>query len=130
MHGLEIPGIEGKDPASLVRLPVDAALKLLMRILETLWKLDRETQAKLLGVNASTLARYRRGKSAPRKREQLERIEDLLRCYQALRVLLPHSEAAEAWPTRSNARFRPNPVAYMLRHGTKLVRQHLEAETA
>lgn len=129
MHGLTLPGIRSADPASVVRLPVNVALKLLLRVFEDLWKLDRETQAKLLKVNLSTLARYRRG-AVPRKREQIDRIEDLLRCYQALRVLLPHSEAAEAWPTRSNTRFRPNPVAYMLRHGTKLVRQYLEAETA
>lgn len=130
MHGLTLPGIRSADPASLVCLPIDAALKLLMRILEKLWKLDRETQAKLLKVSLSTLARYRRGKSVPRRREQLERIEDLLRCYQALRVLLPRDAAADTWPTRSNRRFRPNPVAYMLRHGTKVVRQYLEAETA
>ncbi len=129
MHGLMLPGMQGaKDPGSVARLPVDVTLKLLMCILENLWRLDRETQSKLLKVSPSTLAFYRRGKSVPRRNEQLERIGDLLRCYKALRVLLPRAEAADAWPMQSNARFRPNPVAYMLRHGTKDVRQYLEAE--
>lgn len=129
MLGLTFPGVESaSDPASPVRLPVDTALRLLLRILEGLWKLDRKTQAKLLKVSPSTLKRYRAGKSLPRRREQLQRVEDLMRCYTALRVLLPNPEAADAWPTRRNTRLAPNPIAYALRHGTKGLRQYLEAE--
>jgi len=129
MRGLTFPGIGNADPASVVSLSVDRALKLLLPILESLWKLDRETQARLLKVSPSTLELYRRGKSVPRKCEQLERIGDLLRIYAALRVLLPNPEAADTWPTRPNTRFHPNPVDHMKRHGTKVVRQYLEAET-
>ncbi len=129
MHGLGLPGMQStQDQASVACLPVDVALKFLMRVLDRLWKLDSETQAGLLKVSPSTLKLYRRGKSVPRKREQLERIGDLLRVYAALRVLLPDPEAADTWPTRTNARFSPNPVAYMLSHGTGTVRQYLEAE--
>ncbi len=130
MLGLTLPGIEGaRDPASLVRLPVDTALRLLFPILETLWKLDRKTQARLLKVGLPTLKRYHAGTSLPRRREQLQRIEDLHRCYVALRVLFPRNpELADAWPTRRNRAFKEqSPVAYAVRCGTRNVRRHLEA---
>ena len=132
MFGLTLPGIEGtENPEALVRLPVDTALRLLLPILETLWKLDRNTQAKLLKVGPSTLKRYRAGRSVPRRREQLERIEDLHRWYMALRVLFPRNpELADAWPTRRNRRLQPSPIANAVRRGTKGVRRYLEAELA
>lgn len=131
MLGLTLPGIESvRDPASLVCLPVGTALRLLLPILETLWKLDRATQAKLLKVSLPTLRRYRAGKSIPRGQEQLRRIEDLHRSYLALRVLFPRNpELADAWPTRRNLNFKKlSPVAYAVRRGTREVRRYLEAE--
>lgn len=132
MRGLTFPGIESaRDPASLVCLPADTALRLLLPILEKLWKLDDTTQAKLLKVSLSTLKRYRAGRSVPRRREQLRRIEDLLRCYLALRVLFPRNpELADAWPTRRNSRLKPSPVANAVRRGTRDVRRYLEGELA
>lgn len=131
MLGLTFHGIEStRDPVSSVCLPVDRALGLLLPILETLWKLDRETQARLLKVKPSTLKRYRAGKSLPRQREQLRRIEDLHRCYMALRVLFPRNpELADAWPTRRNRNFKDqSPIAHAMRRGTRDVRRYLEAE--
>lgn len=131
MLGLTFPGIEGaKDPSSLVRLPVDTALRLLLPILDRLWKLDRKTQARLLKVSLPTLKRYRAGASLPRRREQLQRIEDLHRCYMALRVLFPRNpELADAWPTRRNRNFKEQtPIAYAVRRGTRDVRRYLESE--
>lgn len=125
MYGLTLPGVGNEDPASVVCLSVDNALRLLLPILERLWKLDRGTQAGLLGVRPSTLALYRRGRSVPRRREQTRRIGSLLRIYAALRVLLPREDDADAWPARPNTRFRPNPVAYMKRRGTKDVEHYL-----
>lgn len=133
MRGLAFLGIEGtRDPASLVCLPADTALRLLLPILEKLWKLDRTTQAKLLKVSLSTLERYRAGRSVPRRREQLQRIEDLHRCYLALRVLFPRNPGlADAWPTRRNRNFKDqSPIAYAVRCGTRDVRRYLEAELA
>lgn len=132
MLGLTVPGIENaKDPWAQVCLPAASAVKLLLTIFEKLWKLDAETQAKLLKVSRSTLRRYRTGSSVPRRQEQLQRIEDLLRCHKALRVIFPRNpEAADTWPTRRNTRLTPSPVEYAVRHGTKEVRQYLEAELA
>ncbi len=133
MFGLTFPGIENaRDPAFLVCLPADTALRLLLPILEKLWKLDRATQAKLLKVSPSTLKRYRAAKSIPRRREQLQRIEDLHRCYLALRVLFPRNpELADAWITRRNRQFKKqSPVAYAVRRGTRDVRRYLEGELA
>lgn len=132
MLGLTVPGIENaKDPWAQVCLPAGNALKLLLTIFEKLWKLDAETQAKLLKVSRSTLKRYRTGHSVPRRQEQLQRIEDLLRCHKALRVIFPqNSEAANTWLTRRNTRLTPSPVEYAMRHGTRGVRQYLETELA
>lgn len=130
LFGLTLPGIEDAwDPQSQVCLPVGTALKLLLRIFETLWKLDKDTQAKLLQVSPSTLGRYRRGVSVPRRQEPLQRIGDLLRCYMILRVLFPHNpEVADAWLTRTHRRFRPNPVVFMQHCGTTEVLRHLQGK--
>lgn len=130
MLGLTVPGIESaKDSWAQVCLPTATAVKLLLAIFEKRWKLDNTTQAKLLKVSPSTLRRYRAGNSVPRRQEQLQRIEDLLRCHKALRVIFPRNpELADAWPTRRNRHFKQSPVAYAVRRGTRNVRRYLEAE--
>jgi len=130
MFGLMLPGLEDAwDPRAPVCLPAGTGLKLLLRIFEKLWKLDPKTQAQLLKVSPSTLERYRRGLSVPRRHEQLQRIGDLLRCYMVLRVLYSHNpEVADRWLTRAHTRFRPNPVVYMKHHGTYEVMRHLQGQ--
>jgi hypothetical protein len=130
MFGPTLPGIEDAwDARAPVCLPAGTGLKLLLRIFETLWKLDRQTQARLLKVSPSTLERYRRGLSVPRRREQLQRIGDLLRCYMVLRVLYPNNPAvADCWFTGAHTHFRPNPVAYMIHHGTNKVMRYLHGQ--
>ncbi len=130
MLGLTVPGIEtAQDPLACIRLSADHALRLLLTIFEKQWKLDDGTQANLLKVSPSTLRRYRSRGSVPRGREQLQRIEDLLRCHKALSVLFPYNpELADSWPTLRNRRLEPSPVAYAIRHGTADVRRYLEAE--
>lgn len=132
MLGLTVPGIENaQDPWAQVCLPTGNAVKLLLTIFERLWKLDAVTQAKLLKVSRSTLRRYRSGSSVPKRQEQLQRIEDLLRCHKALRVIFPrNSEVADTWPMRRNTRLQPSPVEYAIRYGTRDVRKYLEAELA
>ncbi len=130
MFGLTLPGMEDAwDPQSQVCLPVGTGLKLLLRIFETLWKLDPKTQAQLLQVSPSTLGRYRRGQSVPRRQEQLQRIGDLLRCYMILRVLYPHNpEVADNWVMHAHRRFRPNPVVFMQHCGTYEVMRYLQGK--
>jgi hypothetical protein len=130
MLGLTVPGIDtAQDRLAHIRLPADHALRLLLTIFEKQWKLDDGTQAKLLKVSPSTLRRYRARGSVPRGREQLQRIEDLLRCHKALSVLFPYNpELADSWPTLRNRCLEPSPVAYAMRHGTAAIRRHLEAE--
>lgn len=133
MWGLTVPGIENaKDPRAQICLPAANAVKLLLTIFERLWKLDIDTQAKLLKVSRSTLRRYRTGISAPRRQDQLQCIEDLHRCYMALRVLFPRNpELADAWPTARNRNFEDqSPIAHAVRHGTRDVRQYLESVLA
>jgi len=129
MFGLTLPGIEDVwDPKSQVCLPVGNALKLLLRIFGK-WQLDPKTQARLLKVGPSTLGRYRRGLSVPRRREQLQRIGDLLRCYMVLRVLYPNNpEVADRWLTHTHTRFRPNPVVFMQHCGTTEVMRYLHGQ--
>lgn len=132
MLGLTVPGIDtAQDPLACIRLPADHALRLLLAIFEKQWKLDSGTQANLLKVSPSTLSRYRAREAVPRRREQLQRIEDLLRCHKALSAIFSRSpEQADTWPTRRNSRLEPNPVAYAMRNGTADVRRYLEAELA
>jgi len=52
MYGLTLPGMEDAwDPNSQVCLPVETAVKLLLRIFAALWKLNKKTQAQLLKVS-------------------------------------------------------------------------------
>ncbi len=130
MFGLTLPGMEDAwDPQSQVCLPAGTGLKLLLRIFETLWKLDKKTQAQLLQISPSTLERYRRSLSVPRRQEQRQRIGDLLRCYMILRVLYPHTpEVADNWVTSAHRRFRPTPVVFMQHGGTTEVMRHLQGK--
>ncbi len=132
MLGLTVPGIDtAQDPLAHIRLSADHALRLLLAIFEKQWKLDNAMQAKLLKVSSSTLRRYRARRSVPRRREQLQRIEDLLRCHKALCVIFSrYPEQADTWPMRRNSRLEPSPIAYAVQHGTGDVRQYLEAELA
>lgn len=129
MFGLTLPGIEDIwDPRAPVCLPAGTGLKLLLRIFEK-WQLDPKTQIQLLKVSPPTLGRYRRGQSVPHRREQLQRIGDLLRCYMVLRVLYPNNPVvADRWFTSAHTHFRPNPVAYMIHHGTNKVMRYLHGQ--
>jgi len=129
MFGLTLPGMEDVwDPQSQVCLPMGTALKLLLRIFEK-WQLDPKTQAQMLKVSPATLGRYRRGQSVPRRREQLQRIGDLLRCYMILRVLYPRNpEVADRWITSAHKRFRPNPVVYIQHCGMIEVLRYLHGQ--
>jgi len=126
---LAIPGAVADDPRDLdspVRMPAAYALRLLLVAFEKRWKLKSKDQAALLKVSPATLERYRTGQSVPRRREQLERIADLLRCRIALRLCFPYNpNIVDAWLTLPNKRFRPNAVAYMRRHGVKPVERYL-----
>lgn len=67
------------------------------------WKLTPGEQQVLLGVSQPTAYRWRTGEvSSGLDMATLERISYVLNIYQALQILLPIAERADAWPRLPN----------------------------
>ncbi len=68
------------------------------------WKLGREEQMRLLGLEASST--YYKWKKAPERarlgRATLERLSYIFGIYKALQILLPDPAAADAWIRKPN----------------------------
>lgn len=78
------------------------ALRTFFRI-ANVWKLDNAEQRTLLGnPPKSTFFRWRHPEGVVLPRDTLERISYLFGIYSALQVLLPKSEAADAWIKKPN----------------------------
>ena len=114
--------------------PAPAALRTFFRIAAA-WKLDNADQLALLGLRSrSTLAAWRKGEISALSPDTLERLSYVFGIYKALQMLLPSSEAADAWIRKPNAgplfagasaldRLRAGKVADLF-----LVRQYLDAQ--
>jgi hypothetical protein len=119
-----------------VRNPVAgaAALRTFFRIAEA-WELDNADQLALLGLRSrTTLAAWRKGGEVALSPDTLERLSYVFGIYKALQMLLPSTEAADAWIRKPNAgplfngasaldRLRAGKVADLF-----LVRQYLDAQ--
>lgn len=66
------------------------------------WSLTSDQEGTLLGVPMSTLYRWKSKKNGSLTADTLERISYILGIYQALRILLPTKEAANAWIKKAN----------------------------
>jgi antitoxin Xre/MbcA/ParS-like protein len=78
------------------------ALRAFFRIAE-LWKLSVAEQMILLGITArSTFFHWKKHHEVELPKDTLERISYLLGIYKALQILLPASEAADAWVRQPN----------------------------
>ena len=111
-----------------------AALRTFFRIAAA-WKLDNADQLALLGLRSrTTLAAWRKGEIGALSPDTLERLSYVFGIYKALQMLLPSSEAADAWIRKPNAgslfagasaldRLRAGKVADLF-----LVRQYLDAQ--
>ncbi len=79
------------------------ALRTFFRIANA-WKLENKEQMALLGnPPRSTFFRWRRAKGVVLPKDTLERLSYIFGIYAALQVLLPRSEAADAWIKKPNA---------------------------
>ena len=79
------------------------ALRTFFRIAHA-WKLDNKEQRALLGnPPRSTFFRWRQAKGVVLPNDTLERLSYIFGIYAALQVLLPRSEAADAWIKKPNA---------------------------
>ncbi len=109
-----------------------AALRGFFRIAD-LWTLTNDEQRALLALPASTVYKYRSDPSRVRlNRDTLERISYVLGIFKALAILLPRSEAADAWVRRPNAAFGGRTALERMTAGNVAdlydVRRYLDAE--
>jgi hypothetical protein len=110
------------------------ALRTAFRILAA-WGLSNKEQIKLLGnPPKSTFYRWKQGESVVLSQDTLERLSYIFGIYSALQVLLPRSDAADAWIKKPNtaplfggcsalARMLSGQVADLY-----IVRQYLDAQ--
>jgi hypothetical protein len=67
------------------------------------WKLSAREAMTLLGLRSrSTYHVWKEGRSGPLPRDTLERISYVLGIYQALQILMPGAESADAWMRKPN----------------------------
>lgn len=115
-----------RDPDVSLNLAPQFALSIVLKILEKA-NVTESDQTVLLGVSPEALDHYRRGDSTLREREIVERLEDFLHCYMALKVLYARDyDMIYAWLTNPNTAIPPNPVEHMKRFGIGAVRAYLE----
>lgn len=79
------------------------ALRTYFNIVEKAWKLDSKAQKILLGISSdSTFFKFKKEKKGTLPKDSLERISYILGIYKNLQILLPDSEAADAWIKKPN----------------------------
>lgn len=84
------------------RESAQALLRTFFRIAQA-WKLDARESMALLGLRSrSTFHVWKDGRAGALPRDTLERISYVLGIYKALQILLPTSEAADAWIRKPN----------------------------
>ena len=110
------------------------ALRAFFKIAE-LWRLDQQEQLALLGqTDPLQLAQWGEGKGPILSRDTLERISYVLGIFQAMNVLLPVKEQANAWIRKPNKApiFGGKSALYRMTEGNvadlQTVRQYLDAE--
>jgi len=109
-----------------------AAMRGFTRIVE-LWGLDFDQQITLLGIPKSTFYKYRKTPATSRfSKDTLERVSYVLGIYKALAILLPRTEAADAWVKRPNDIFNGQSALDRMLRGNVAdlyyVRHYLDAE--
>lgn len=134
---MKIPALDHPAPTVVdVRSPAAgaSALRTFFRIAEA-WKIDNADQLALLGLRSrTTLATWRKGEVGALSPDTLERLSYVFGIYKALQMLLPSTEAADAWIRKPNTgplfggasaleRLRAGKVADLF-----LVRQYLDAQ--
>ena len=68
-----------------------------------LWGLEPTRQITLLGIPKSTFYKYRKTPASARlSKDTMERLSYIFGIYKALAILLPRTEAADAWVQRPN----------------------------
>lgn len=81
----------------------EVALKAFFNIARV-WKLDGNAQRVLLGdVARSTFYKWKKSPRVAVSKDTLERISYIVGIYRALQVLLPNTQAADAWVKKPNA---------------------------
>ncbi len=111
-----------------------AALRTFFRIADA-WQLSAAEARALLGSPAtSTYFKWKSGQVGQVSRDVLERVSYVLGIYKALQLLLPQSQAADAWVRQPNAAgpFHGDSALDRMLSGNVsdlyVVRQYLDAE--
>ena len=109
-----------------------AAMRGFLRIAE-LWDLNADQQITLLGIPASTFYKYRKTPASSRfSKDTLERVSYVFGIFKALAILLPRTEAADAWVKRPSDVFNGQSALDRMLSGNVadlyLVRRYLDAE--
>ena len=98
---METPSLQTTTPISAKEVS-RPALRTAFRILVA-WGLSNKEQIKLLGnPPKSTFYRWKQGESAVLSQDTLERLSYIFGIYSALQLLLPRSDAADAWLKKPN----------------------------
>jgi len=106
-------------------MPASMAVRMTLNILKT-WGISADVWGSVLGVTPERVEDYKKG-SFPTEAAQLQRLEDILAIYRALKVLIPDDSLGNSWCSTPNGFFdQRRPIDVIVAQGTQVVRRFLE----
>jgi len=113
------------NPSDVITMPASMAVRMTLNILKT-WDISADVWGSVLGVTPERVEDYKKG-SFPTEAAQLQRLEDILAIYRALKVLIPDDSLANSWCSTPNGFFdQRRPIDVIVAQGTQVVRRFLE----
>jgi hypothetical protein len=113
------------NPSDVITIPASMAVRMTLNILN-IWDISAAVWGSVLGVIPERVEDYKKG-SFPTETAHLQRLEDILAIYRALKVLIPDDSLANSWCSTPNGFFdQRRPIDVIVAQGTQVVRRFLE----
>jgi len=129
MYGLLLPEniiYKGaRDPSDVITVPASMAVRMTLNILK-MWDVSANDWGSVLGITSERVEDYKKG-HFPTETVDLQRLEDIIAIYKALRIKIPDDSLAQSWCSNPNGYFDGRrPIDVILAEGTLAVRLLIE----
>jgi len=129
MYGLSLPkNLINKgagNPSDVITIPASMAVRMTLNILK-IWDVSADDWGSVLGVTSERVEDYKKGRF-PTETAELQRLEDILAIYRALKILIPDDSLGKRWCSTPNGYFdKRRPIDVIVAQGTLVVRRFLE----
>jgi len=113
------------DLSDVITIPASMAVQMTLNILK-MWDIQANAWGSVLGVTSERVEDYKKG-HFPTETAELQRLEDLIAIYKALKIKIPDDNLAHNWCSKPNGYFDGRrPIDVILAEGTQVVRRLIE----